>query len=276
MEEKREIKISLKTAIIIICVISILIIGIIVVAQFIINSEPFTKPALIRYDENGKIIKIIELNSDEDLDKLNTWIYLCDFYLEDEGTDEDLKNISIRKDIAIKYNDSIEIYIQLEQEEYCYYINKEKNISSVSDMFDEQYAWIEEKIGSFEKEGNISEISYKIYDDYNQGPYDYTKRGYYIDMLKQLDSPKWYIITSGERPEQSYIIIQDIKIDTEKNVEVIVKEYIGNSIYPDVVGYPIPKIYPACCIEFPYDSAQAIKSINIKNTEGEVFEKLNY
>mgnify|MGYP003309864345 CR=1 FL=1 len=91
-------------------------------------------------------------------------------------------------------------------------------------------------------------------------------------MLNQPMSPTWYVITSGERPEQSYIQIKDIKIDKEKNVEIIVKEYIGHPIYPDVIGYQIPKIYPACCIEFPYESARNIKSITIKNTEGEVFQ----
>lgn len=295
MEDKKQIKISLKTAIIIICIIIILIIGIIAIVKFNTKKdkmdnptsppdEPITGqpleekqslPSITIYDENGTRIKTIEINSDDDLKKLNTWIDLCDFFLEDEGTDKDLKNISIRRDIAIKYNDSIEIYIQLGQEKYCYYVNKEKNISFVSDMFDDQYAWIEEKIGGLNKEGNISGISYKIYDDYNQGGYDYSKRGYYWDMFKQPDSPKWYVITSGERPEQSYIIIQDIKIDIEKNVEVIVKEHIGTPIYPDVIGYKIPKIYPACCIEFLHDSAESIKSISIKNTEGEVFEKLN-
>jgi hypothetical protein len=94
-------------------------------------------------------------------------------------------------------------------------------------------------------------------------------------MLKQPDSPVWYVITSGERPEQSYILIQDIKVDDEKNVEIIVKEYIGTPAYPDVIGYPIPKIYPACCIEFSNSSAQLIKSISIRNTEGEIFERLN-
>lgn len=277
----KELKISLKTAIIIICIIAIFFIGIIVTIKLSepIIEQPVTKkqtmPAIIRYDKNGRIIKTIELNSNEDLSKLSEWIYLCDFYLEDEEPEEELENINIRKDVTIKYNDSIEIDIQLGQEEYCYYKNKEKNISYVSDMLEDQYAWVEEKIGGIDKEGKISEISYKIYDNYNQGPYDYTKRGYYSDRLKQLDSPVWYIITGGERPEQSYIIIQDIKIDNEKNIEVIIKEYIGSSFYPDVIGYEIPKIYPACCIEFDYNSAKNIRSIIIKNTEGEVFESLN-
>ena len=132
-----------------------------------------------------------------------------------------------------------------------------------------------DKIGGIDKEGEKAGISYKIYDNYNQGSYDYTKRGYYWNMLKQLDSPVWYVITSGERPEQSYIKIQDIKIDDEKNVEIIVKEHEGTPLYPAVIGYSIPKIYPACCIEFSNNSAKLIKSISIRNTEGETFEKLN-
>lgn len=269
MKDNVKFKINLKILIMVICIISFFTIGITCVTnKFIIDKEVCETPVLIRYDKKGEIREIIEVTSEEDLNFLNIWIDL----LKDDWIDEDLKNINIKKDIVIKYNNFIEIYIQLDQEEYCYYINKEKNISSVFEMYEDQYAWIENKIGGFKKEGNISGINYKIYDDYNQGTYDYTKRGYYIDMLNQPMSPTWYVITSGERPEQSYTQIKDIKIDKEKNVEIIVKEYIGHPSYPDVIGYPIPKIYPACCIEFPYESAQNIKSITIKNTEGEVFQ----
>lgn len=269
MKDNVKSKINLKILIMVICIISFFIIVITCVTnKFIIDKEVCKIPTIIRYDEKGEIREKIEVTSDEDLNILDTWIDL----LNDDWIDENLKNINIKKDIVIKYNNFIEIYIQLDQEEYCYYINKEKNILSVFEMYEDQYAWIENKIGGFKKEGNISGVDYKIYDDYNQGTYDYTKRGYYIDMLNQPMSPTWYVITSGERPEQSYTQIKDIKIDKEKNVEIIVKEYIGHPIYPDVIGYPISKIYPACCIEFPYESARNIKSITIKNTEGEVFQ----
>lgn len=282
---------NLKIFLIIICIIVTLGVGTIMIIKCMekednkdiispISNEPILEqpiekkvPTLIRYDENGKIIKTIEVNSEE-LHILDIWIDGDEYYLVEDGElDEEIKNI--KKDVAIIYNDSIEIYIELGQEDYCYYINREKNIASIMDMFEGQYAWVEEKIGGIDKEGEENGISYKIYDNYNQGRYDYTKRGYYWDSLNQPCAPVWYVITSGQRPELSYIIIQDIKVDSEKNVEIIVKEHIGDPTYPDVVGYPIPKIYPSCCIEFPYESAEIIKSISIKNTEGEIFQRLN-
>ncbi len=236
------------------------------------DDEDLSMPALIKYNKNGEIVRIVEINTDYDLDFLEKWVYLCDIFLE--GSDGELKNINIRKDIAIKYNASTEIYIQEDQERYCYYINKERNVSSVYNMSDDQYAWVQEKIGGLDEEGNISGINYKIYNNYNQGRYDYSKRGYYIDTLNMPGSPWFCIITSAEKPEDSYIVIQDIKVDAEKNVEIIIKEHTGNPTYTDVVGIQVPKIYPACCVELLRNDGEPIGNITIKNTDGETFEQL--
>ena len=107
---------------------------------------------------------------------------------------------------------------------------------------------------------------------------DYQRKRICLDTFRRY-SNQHYLQPIVEEGQKENRIIKfdakgktDIKIDKEKNVEIIVKEYIGHPSYPDVIGYPIPKIYPACCIEFPYESAQNIKSITIKNTEGEVFQ----
>lgn len=114
-------------------------------------------------------------------------------------------------------------------------------------------------------EGTISNIDYKVYQDYDQGSMNYPKRGVYTQALNQVDSPYWYIIAMGEQKTGGYRIeITDIKIDKDKNVEVIVKEKAPNR--KDDVTQALT--YPACCLKL---SGKA-KTIVVKNTKGEVFK----
>ena len=72
---------------------------------------------------------------------------------------------------------------------------------------------------------NISNIKYEIHTNYSQGTFDYSKRGYYVDTYKMLNSPWFYIITMGEKNTGGYSIeILQVKIDENNNVKVIVKE----------------------------------------------------
>lgn len=113
---------------------------------------------------------------------------------------------------------------------------------------------------------NVS-MTYEIYDDWEQGTYDYTQRGYYISTDNQPNAPYYYIIAMGEQPTGGYSIsIIDVKIDNEKNVEVIVKE--NKPKLDDIVTQAFT--YPVCCLKL--DSFP--NSIVIKNTEGEIFEEL--
>lgn len=112
---------------------------------------------------------------------------------------------------------------------------------------------------------NTSNITYKIHDNYNQGNYDYTKRGYYTDTLYQPNAPYYYIITMGKQKTGGYSIsISNVKIDKENNVEVIVKETKPTGMVEMVLTYP------ACCLEL----SASPNSIIIKNTEGEIFNKI--
>jgi len=120
----------------------------------------------------------------------------------------------------------------------------------------------------FATEGTISGISYTIHDDYNHGNYDYSKRGYYVDTLNQPNAPYYFIITMGEKNTGGYsIFITDIKIDKEKNVEVIVKETEPKPGSIVTMAFT----YPACCLELNVP----VNNIKIINTDGEIFNLIS-
>ena len=115
---------------------------------------------------------------------------------------------------------------------------------------------------------NGNNITYKIHTKYNQGNFDYSKRGYYVDSYYEPNAPWLYIITMGEQTTGGYSIdISNVKIDKNKNVEVIIKENIPQN--GETVTMALT--YPAVCIEF----SKKPNSIKIINTEGEIFEELN-
>lgn len=116
----------------------------------------------------------------------------------------------------------------------------------------------------FKTEGTISNITYKIHDNYNI--YNFLNRGYYIDSEDESNAPYYCIIAMGRRNTGGYsIYITDLKIDEYNNVEVTVHE-----TSPKPNGVTTQAItYPACCLELnTYPN-----NIVIKNTEGNVFYK---
>ena len=95
---------------------------------------------------------------------------------------------------------------------------------------------------------------------------DVTKRGYYIDSLKQPDSPYFYTICMGEKNTGGYSMkIKEVnKIDAK--TEVIVEE-----IAPDKNAIvTMAFTYPTIILEFP----KYQENIVIKNTKGEKFVQL--
>lgn len=97
----------------------------------------------------------------------------------------------------------------------------------------------------------------------NLGSYDYTKRGYYINTLKQPNSPYWYIITMGEKNTGGYSIkIKDVKEENNK-VVIIVEEQSPSEGAIVTQAFT----YPKCCIKF--DSSV---DVEIKNTKGKKFD----
>ena len=112
-------------------------------------------------------------------------------------------------------------------------------------------------------------ITYEIHNNYKQGSFDYSKRGYYVDTYKMPNSPWFYIITMGKQNSGGYSIeISEVKIDKNNNAEVIVKETSPKS--GETVTMALT--YPAECLELN----KKPNSIRIINTNGEVFETLNW
>ena len=112
-------------------------------------------------------------------------------------------------------------------------------------------------------------ITYEIHNNYKQGSFDYSKRGYYVDTYKMPNSPWFYIITMGKQNSGGYSIeISEVKIDKNNNAEVIVKETSPKS--GETVTMTLT--YPAVCLELN----KKPNSIRIINTNGEVFEALNW
>lgn len=116
----------------------------------------------------------------------------------------------------------------------------------------------------FKEEGIISNINYKIHNNYSQNAYFYSNRGYYIDATNQLNGPYYYLISMGEQRTGGYsIFITDLKIDSEGNVEVIV--YEGKPDLGETTSMALT--YPICCLEL----SSYANNITIKNTAGEIF-----
>lgn len=84
---------------------------------------------------------VINSNSENDINKLNG-------YIEELAplTNSEMVDLALLKEIEIKYTNSISIGIQLGEKNYCYYINKEKNISSLSKLPKGLYEWVENKL----------------------------------------------------------------------------------------------------------------------------------
>lgn len=114
-----------------------------------------------------------------------------------------------------------------------------------------------------------SNLIYTI--DNNMGAYNskYSKRGVYYDTLNSVDAPSFYIIAMGIRNTGGYsIIIDKVNIDKYNNVEVIVKETNPKSdtVVTDAITYPTCQL---TLNNLP-------KSIIVKNTNGEIFQHINF
>lgn len=120
-----------------ICLIIIAVL--IVVIGFLVIKNLYNNPnnaIIIQYDEAGfEEMKKIKLNSD-DVNKIKK---------EEDKFEEEKIDLELIKDVEIIY-DNIIITIQLDEKDYCYYENQEKNISYISKMPEGLYELVEEKI----------------------------------------------------------------------------------------------------------------------------------
>ena len=96
---------------------------------------------------------------------------------------------------------------------------------------------------------------------------DVTKRGYYIDTLNQPDAPYLYIICMGEKNTGGYSLkVKEVNINDGKT-EIMVEEIVPRD--DEIVSMAFT--YPTVIVEF----SKYQENIIIKNTEGQIFEKLN-
>ena len=123
------------------------------------------------------------------------------------------------------------------------------------------------------KENKNSSIILSEGTDYNvkgefTGNYlDISKRGYYVDTLNQPDAPYLYIICMGEKNTGGYDLkVKEVRKSGEK-VEVIVEEITPAE--GDIVTMAFTS--PTVTVEFP----KYQENIIIKNTSGDIFNKLN-
>lgn len=127
----------------------LIIISIIVIVILVITIKTKNKfndisdnIVVIQYEVGTDIqLKKINIISDEDKKELSKYVRKLKPLKNNH-----MVNLALAREIEIEYTDSIYVGIQLEEKQYCYYINKEKNISSLSKMPKGLYEWIEEKI----------------------------------------------------------------------------------------------------------------------------------
>ncbi len=133
----KKITILIVSIIIIICVIFTVFLVIRNKSLNISGDIVITKYSL----RTDKPKKKVAITSTEDINELSKYIE----QLEPLSGREMVK-LMLAKEVEVKYYDSISIGIQLGEKRYCYYINKDENISSLARIPDGLYEWIEEKI----------------------------------------------------------------------------------------------------------------------------------
>ena len=110
-------------------------------------------------------------------------------------------------------------------------------------------------------------VDYKINGEFTGQYLDISKRGYYIDTLNQPKAPYFYVICMGQKSTGGYSLkIKEVK-DVDGKIEIIVEEIVPDE--SDMVTMAITT--PTIIVEF----SKYQENIIIKNTEGQIFEKLN-
>ena len=102
-----------------------------------------TDEAVINEYKIGSDIKIKELvvDSNKDITTLTKYVSKIKPLKKKE-----MVNLALAKEVEIKFNESISFYIQLSEKKYCYYTNKDKDISSLAKMPDGLYDWLVDKL----------------------------------------------------------------------------------------------------------------------------------
>lgn len=120
---------------------------------------------------------------------------------------------------------------------------------------------LKEQNGSLPETGTVGDIEYTIHqvEPYNA---NMDKCGYYIDMLEQLDSPYFVVITSGTKTtEGAELKIVDMGMDGN-TLQILVEE-------KDATGLSFTSPYaPSCMVELDHMPGD----IQIHSTSGKEFK----
>ena len=110
-------------------------------------------------------------------------------------------------------------------------------------------------------------IDYNVIGEFTGKYLDISKRGYYIDTLNQHNAPYFYIICMGKKNTGGYRLkVKEVNAIDEK-VEIIVEEIApdeGETVTMEITN-------PTIIVEF----SRYQENIIIKNTKGEIFDKLD-
>lgn len=90
-----------------------------------------------------------------------------------------------------------------------------------------QFTSVKDAEGNLPEKGKINDMEYNILSKEQFGCYN-KDRGYYIDMLEQLDSPYFIIISAGkEAPSGTDIRIADFGMK-DSTLVIVVEEYMDS------------------------------------------------
>ena len=90
-----------------------------------------------------------------------------------------------------------------------------------------QFTSVKDAEGNLPEKGKINDMEYSILSKEQFGCYN-KDRGYYIDMLEQLDSPYFIIISAGkEAPSGTDIRIADFGMK-DSTLVIVVEEYLDS------------------------------------------------
>ena len=119
---------------------------------------------------------------------------------------------------------------------------------------------LKEQNGSLPAEGTVGDIKYRILEQNSLSVHE-KKSGYYIDMLEQLDSPYFIVITSGPKTnEGAEISIVDLGMDGS-TLQILVMENEKSG------GSSVAKFSPSCVLEVDH----LPEEIQIHDKTGKIF-----
>jgi hypothetical protein len=132
-----------KKSIIIMSIVFILLVICLAVLFLLKKDNNLSKKVIIKQYKAGtsELVKEVVIDSKDEIEELSKYVSKLKPLAEHE-----MVNLALLQEIEIIYDDSISIGVQLEEKGYCYYINKDENISSLSKMPKGLINWIKDNL----------------------------------------------------------------------------------------------------------------------------------